>query len=210
MAWKPRVGHIGCGGRAQHVMQAMCGHVEFASCCDLLEARAQATQQAFGFQTYTLDWRELIADPDVEFINIVLPPDANSSIVLEAAPLRKPIWTEKPLDWRLEPAIEMVRVCRTHQTPLAVGQQYRYSDARQTVRREAVPITRASGDPDPGKGSGANTILLLEYLDCIQKGVPSPTSGEDHLKSLAMAEAAYLSSRTGLPVKVEDVLQDQV
>jgi predicted dehydrogenase len=80
-----------------------------------------------------------------------------------------------------------------------------YRDA--TGLREPVPIDAAPGsDPDPGKGSGANTLLLLEYLDCIDKGVPSPTSGADHLKSLAIAEAAYRSAAAGQPVKVDALL----
>lgn len=338
-------------GRAQGVMASMVGHLEFKKVCDLDEDRAKAAVSKFGFQDYTKDWHELINDPDVEYISICLPPNLNYDIVMEAAKLGKPIWTEKPLDWKLDRAVEMVEMCAKYNTPIAVGQQYRYTDTAMNIKKlidegaigkpflgnlehvfksdsvytdyvarvdrylssgmnihyydlfryylnddadqvyaylgqaeylakeehkepgkstgdticvamvsfkkgavvqfycsedikggdvkwaqryhiagsegtifvdakEKSPVqiyrdatgkrepvnVKASTAIDSGKASGPNSVLLLEYLEAIKEGRPSPTCGAEHLKALAIAEATYKSAQTGCPVKVDELL----
>ena len=127
------MGHIGCGGRGRSDIDSMRGLFKFVSVCDLDGTRAEKTKIECGFQKSTNDWRELIHDTDVEYISICLPPDLNHDVVMEAASLRKPIWVEKPMDWRLDRAVEMVKECEKYGTPIAVGQNYRYSDAAVAI-----------------------------------------------------------------------------
>ena len=71
--------------------------------------------------------------------------------------------------------------------------------------REPVRIS-AGGTGDPGNASAENGRLIAEYLSCLEKGESAPTNGADNLKSLAIAEATYLSGNSGLPVRVDDLL----
>src|SRR5437660_9948299 len=66
-------------------------------CADAVEARAQAAQQRFGFERYTTDWREVIADPEVEVVNVAAPNGMHLEIIRAADMAGKPILCEKPL-----------------------------------------------------------------------------------------------------------------
>src|SRR5438477_9406559 len=60
-------------------------------CADQVEARALAAQQRFGFARSTTDWRAVIADPEVEVVNIAAPNSMHLQIIREAARAGKPI-----------------------------------------------------------------------------------------------------------------------
>ena len=330
----------------------MAGYFEFISVCDLNLEKAEEARKRFGFEKATTDWRKLIYDPAVQYISICLFPDLNYEIVMEAAKLKKPIWVEKPIDWNLRRGMVMVEECEKHGTPVAVGQNYRYSDTALTMKKlisqgdigepflcnlehsfrsdnifldwiarsgrylsagvcvhyydlfryyldddadtvfaymfqapyrrkqaeelglpantcdtscvasvrfkkgalvqftcsedvnggdifwqerytiagtegtifvdksERFPLqiyrnqsktrepvlVQAGTAADPGKASVENRRLIEEYLMSIRQGVPSPTCGKDHLKSLAIAEATHISTKTGMPVKVDELL----
>lgn len=66
-------------------------------CGDEVEARGQEAQARFGFARTTTDWRQVIADPDVEVINIATPNVMHLEIALAAAQAGKHIFCEKPV-----------------------------------------------------------------------------------------------------------------
>ncbi len=66
-------------------------------CADPVEARALAAQQRFGFERYTTDWREVIADPAVEVVNVAAPNGMHLEINRAAAQAGKHILCEKPV-----------------------------------------------------------------------------------------------------------------
>src|SRR5207237_9083624 len=42
-------------------------------CADGVEERARSAQQRFGFQRFTTDWRQVIADPEVKVVKVAAP-----------------------------------------------------------------------------------------------------------------------------------------
>lgn len=330
-------------------LESMRGLLDFEMVCDLDCPKAEKAKTLFGFRKITTDWRTLVHDKDVDFVSICLPPDLNYEIVMEASRLRKPIWVEKPMEWRLKRAIEMVQACQRFSTPIAVGQNYRYGEIAMQVQkligrgeigepflaslehmfrsdnilvdwisrsgrylssgmcihyydlfrfflsddadtvyartfqapfrkaqigvpsnacdttciasvafkkgtivqftcsedihggdvfwqdrytiagsegsifvnsaerfplqiyrnkigcREPISVGVASSK-DPGKAHLENSRLIADYIAALEKGLPGPTSGLDNLKSLAIAEATYISAETGAPVKVDELL----
>src|SRR5207249_6811339 len=64
-------------------------------CADAVEARAQAAQQRFGFERYTTDWREVIADPEVEVVNIAASNGKHLEVIRAAAQAGQHIFCEK-------------------------------------------------------------------------------------------------------------------
>ena len=54
-------------------------------CADDVEARAHEAQELLGFERYTTDWKQVIADPEVEVVNITAPNNMHLEIVRAAA-----------------------------------------------------------------------------------------------------------------------------
>jgi len=100
------VGLIGSGfiGRAHAIALAGVGAVfpEIpAPVCELLAdqdaSKAQAAAAALGFRRSTGDWRELVADPAIDIVDICSPNYLHREMALAAIAAGKHIWCEKPL-----------------------------------------------------------------------------------------------------------------
>ena len=101
-----RVGLIGSGyiGRAHAIALQGVGAVfpEIAApVCEILadrdETRAVAAAAALGFRRSTGDWRQVIADPAVDIVDICAPNYLHREIALAALAAGKHVWCEKPL-----------------------------------------------------------------------------------------------------------------
>jgi predicted dehydrogenase len=101
-----RVGLIGSGyiGRAHSIALQEVGAVfpEVATpVCEILADRdaAQAARSAaaMGFRRSTGDWRELVADPEVDIVDICSPNYLHREMALAAIAAGKHVWCEKPL-----------------------------------------------------------------------------------------------------------------
>lgn len=70
---------------------------ELAAVCDLDPARVADMQKQFGAaKTYT-DYRQLLADPDIDAVTVATPDFAHGDIVLAAIQAGKHVMSEKPL-----------------------------------------------------------------------------------------------------------------
>lgn len=54
----------------------------------------------------------------------------------------------------------------------------------------------------------ANSWLIEKFVNWIESGMPMETNVEDNLQSMALITAAIESSRTGMPVQVQDLLSE--
>jgi predicted dehydrogenase len=100
-------------------------------CADQVEARAQAAQQRFGFERYTTNWRSVIADPEVEVVNIAAPNSMHLEIVREAARAGKPIMCEKPVGKDPQETIQSAVTAREAGVLTFVGYNYRWAPVVQ-------------------------------------------------------------------------------
>ena len=73
-----------------------------------------------GLKRFT-DYRELIADPDVDLVDICLPTDRHFEVVMESLKAGKPTLVEKPISVSLEEAEQMVEASRRLGVPLYVA-----------------------------------------------------------------------------------------
>src|SRR5436305_14931585 len=64
-------------------------------CADDVEARARKGQSLYGFEQITTDWRQVIANPDVQAVSITTPNNLHLEIVEDAAKAGKTIMCEK-------------------------------------------------------------------------------------------------------------------
>lgn len=101
-----RIGLIGTGyiGRAHAIALRSVGTV-FAGIeppvlellADTDASRAGASARALGFRRATGDWRELVADPDVDIVDVCTPNYLHREIALAAIAAGKHVYCEKPL-----------------------------------------------------------------------------------------------------------------
>lgn len=100
-------------------------------CADPVEARAQAAQQRFGFERSTSDWREVIADPAVEALNVTAPNGMHLEINRAAAQAGKHILCEKPVGREPNETLASVAAAREAGVKTFVGYNYRWAPVVQ-------------------------------------------------------------------------------
>ncbi len=76
--------------------------------------RGSSTTDLSGIKTYS-DHRELLADPDIDLVDICLPTDQHEQITLEALAAGKHVLVEKPIAIELDAADRMVAAAREAQ-----------------------------------------------------------------------------------------------
>ncbi|RWZ64537.1 Gfo/Idh/MocA family oxidoreductase [Labedella populi] len=109
------------------------------------DARAYASE-ALGFARTTADWREVIADPEVDVVSICTPNFLHREVALAAAAAGKPFWIEKPMGRGATESAEIARAATEAGIVTSVGFNYRHAPAvaraRELVRSGALgPIT---------------------------------------------------------------------
>ena len=87
------------------------------------EAAAKAAA-ALGFARSTGDWRELVADPAVDLVDITAPNTLHKPIALAAIDAGKPVYCEKPLAPNALDAKRMVDAAERKGVKTAVGFNY--------------------------------------------------------------------------------------
>ena len=71
--------------------------VRLKTVCDLNLDLAKKVQERYGYEQTSCDYRELLADPEIDVIDIVLPPFLHTKIAMEAMEAGKHVICEKPL-----------------------------------------------------------------------------------------------------------------
>src|SRR2546422_4983674 len=104
-------------------------------CADPVEARAQTAQQRFGFESYTTDWREVIANPEVEVVNVAAPNGMHLEINQAAARAGKHIFCEKPVGKDPQETIQSAAAAREAGVLTFVGYNYRWAPLVQYARQ---------------------------------------------------------------------------
>src|SRR6185295_10122969 len=66
-------------------------------CADEFESRAREAQDRLGFEEFTTDWKEVVAHPDVEVVNVASPNHLHLEMVRLATRARKHVFCEKPV-----------------------------------------------------------------------------------------------------------------
>jgi predicted dehydrogenase len=101
-------------------------------------AAAEEAARLRGVERVYDDWRELLRDPEVEILDMGVPPDVQPGILREIATNRpahlKGILAQKPLATSYPEAVEVVRACREAGLTLAVNQNMRYDQSIRALK----------------------------------------------------------------------------
>lgn len=133
-----RLGVIGTGGRARSLMGTFknAPNNEMIAVCDVYEPNlAQgATIAATGARQYK-DYRELLADKNIDAVIIGSPDHWHKQMTLDAVAAGKDVYVEKPVSHTIEEGEEMVRVIEASKQVVQTGTQQRSWEHYQTGKQ---------------------------------------------------------------------------
>lgn len=136
---------IGCGMLAQQThlpnLVAM-REARLHACCDINGENLEACR-AFQPEKLSRDFRETIADPEVDALIVATTETFRLPILEAAARAGKPVYCEKPLADSLENALRIQKLVTQSGMPFCVGHNRRSSPAMQAARRIFVSHMRA-------------------------------------------------------------------
>ena len=135
-------------------------------CADEVEERAREAQQRFGFERYTTRWQDVIADPQVQVVNIATPNYMHLEVVTAAVAAGKHVFCEKPVGKDPAETAEIERLAREAGVLTFVGYNYRWSPmvqyARQLIRDGKLgKLTHFRGRFLAGYASNPQTRALV-------------------------------------------------
>jgi predicted dehydrogenase len=123
---KVKIGVIGSGFQAD-IHCASCRilgeHGEVVAVASPTPGRARALADRHGISGAYRDYREMLAEPDIEMVTIAAPNHLHAGMVRHAAEAGKHVICEKPLCLTLDEADQMIDICRTKGVLLLYGEE---------------------------------------------------------------------------------------
>lgn len=148
------IGLIGCGGMGNsHLNDLLKKADEYKSqvvaVCDVYRRRLNAAKERTGGQAF-MDYRELLAKPDIDAVVIVTPDHWHSKISIDAMAAGKHVYVEKPMTLTVEQALELRAAVKKYDKKFQVGPQRtaddRFWKARDLIRSGKLgQVTWAQG-----------------------------------------------------------------
>ena len=145
------VGMIGCGGMASGHLKALLSMVEDENIavimvCDVYRKRALEFQeriQAVGGEAkVTGDYREVLANGDIDYVVIATPEHSHHHIIIDALAAGKHVYCEKPMCYDIREAKDVVRAAAESGLKLQVGVQGMsddsYSSALEAIKEGKI------------------------------------------------------------------------
>ena len=133
-----RVGLIGCGEIAvrEHLPAWVeARQADVVALCDvnIEQARDQATR--FGVEHVYTDHNELLAQSNIDAVDICLPHDLHGPVAIDAANARKHVLVEKPITATLEEAVELIDACERARVKLMVSHIMRFTPEIRFIKQ---------------------------------------------------------------------------
>ncbi len=103
--------------------------------CDIIPERAKSLAERFGFERVYTDHRELLADPDVQMVDVCTPTDTHAALSREAIAAGRHVLCEKPLARDARDAFALWREAEAKTVKTKIGFTFRYSPALKQLKR---------------------------------------------------------------------------
>lgn len=121
-----RFGVVGLGmGHNRAKLIANTEGARLVAVCDLDEERCRRTATETGCE-WTKDYDELLARPDIDVVQVMVPSGMHAKFGVQAAQAGKHVVTTKPIEVTLEAADQLIDACAQAGVMLAVDFEYRY------------------------------------------------------------------------------------
>ncbi len=103
--------------------------------CGRNEAKVREAAETMGWENVETDWRKVVANPEIDVIDISTPGNLHAEIAIAAAEAGKAVFCEKPIGNTLEEAERMAEAVRKAGVPNAVFHNYRKAPAAALVKK---------------------------------------------------------------------------
>ncbi|CAM3395539.1 MULTISPECIES: Gfo/Idh/MocA family protein [Paenibacillus] len=133
------VGVIGTGSISAMHLQSYQKHANanLLAVCDLNEGRARLAAEKYGATKVFTDYRELLADPEIDAVSICTWNNTHAEISIAALNAGKHVLVEKPLCRTVEEALRVQEAVKSSGKLLQVGFVRRYDPNAQMLREFA-------------------------------------------------------------------------
>jgi UDP-N-acetylglucosamine 3-dehydrogenase len=131
-----KVGVIGLGQMGQihaRIYQKM-SNVDLVAICEYSDERRTKAQEEFGCKTYK-HYKEMLTDPEIDAVSIVLPDNLHREAVEIAVQNKKHILLEKPLAKELADGKAMYEITKDYDKVFTVGFLLRFDPRFSMIKR---------------------------------------------------------------------------
>jgi predicted dehydrogenase len=135
---------------------------EVAAIADVCPARREIARAAFPSARIYANAEELVADKELDFVDVCTPPADHAKVALMALDRGLHVLCEKPLATTLEDARAMLAKARSARRTLFACHNYRHSPVVKAVRRVL----------DEGQIGDVRLVTLQTFRNTHAKGVP--------------------------------------
>jgi predicted dehydrogenase len=157
---------------------------------DTAPNRVEYATSVLGYERGSTDYRDVLADPDVDIVSICAPNMLHREIGVAAARAGKPFWIEKPVGRDVAETSEVAAAAREAGVATSIGYNYRHAPAVEHIRElvangslgritniRAVFLNGYASEPKGAlswrfqqefAGSGAMGDLLSHVADLVQ------------------------------------------
>lgn len=126
---KLRVCLIGCGRAGMIHARSYSGNVkgaELIAICDPVKENLTAAQDEVSAQYVYTDYKDVMANKEIDAVVVVTPTKFHRDIVIAAANAGKHVFCEKPMATSEEECDEMIEACRKNNVKLQIGFMRRF------------------------------------------------------------------------------------
>ena len=136
---------------------------------DTAPDRADYAREVLGYAKASTDYREVLADPNVDVVSICAPTGLHREIGVAAAEAGKPFWIEKPVGRDAKEAADVAAAASRASVVTSVGYNYRNAPAVEHVRElvangELGRITNVRAVFFTGYGSEPKGALSWRFI----------------------------------------------
>jgi predicted dehydrogenase len=130
------VGVIGCGYWGPNLIRnfIQLSESDVTWVADLDELRLKRMQQLYPTVKTTLDYRDIISDPEIDIVAVATPVHTHYRLAYEALAHRKNVMVEKPLAASVREAKELVDLAASQKCKLMVGHTFLYTSAVRKIK----------------------------------------------------------------------------
>jgi predicted dehydrogenase len=186
----------------------------FVHAADTAANRAEYARDVLGYERVSTDYRDVLADPDVDVVSICAPNMVHAEIGVAVARAGKPFWIEKPVGRDAADTAAVAAAAQESGVTTSIGYNYRHVPAVERVRElvaagelgritnvRAVFFNSYAAEPNGAlswrfrraeAGSGALGDLLSHVVDLVQY-VVAPITEVSSLLSTVYAQRPILS-----------------
>jgi predicted dehydrogenase len=185
---------------------------------DTAADRAEYARDVLGYEKATTDYREVLADPEVDVVSICAPTGLHREIGVAAAEAGKHFWIEKPVGRDATETADVAAAAAKAGVVTSIGYNYRHAPAVEHVREliangdlgritnvRAVFFSGYASEPKGAlswrfrrdlAGTGALGDLLSHVVDLVQY-VVGPITEVSSLTSTVYTQRPILPMGTG-------------